>query len=71
MVSANNEWEAPKMSDKMYPPSAELAASAHANAAKYAEMYAASVNDPDAFWGEQGKRLDWIKPYSVGLRTAP
>jgi acetyl-CoA synthetase len=70
MVSANNEWEAPKMSDKMYPPSAELAASAHANAAKYAEMYAASVNDPDAFWGEQGKRLDWIKPYSVVKNTS-
>jgi len=58
------------MSDKMYPPSAELAASAHANAAKYAEMYAASVNDPDAFWGEQGKRLDWIKPYSVVKNTS-
>ncbi|MGR3662374.1 MAG: acetate--CoA ligase, partial [Paracoccaceae bacterium] len=23
------------------------------------------VSDPDAFWGEQGKRLDWIKPYTI------
>jgi acetyl-CoA synthetase len=30
---------------------------------KYADMYAASVSDPEAFWGEQGKRLDWIVPY--------
>ena len=46
---------------KMYPPSADFVANAHIDAAKYEEMYAASVNDPDAFWGEQAKRLDWIK----------
>ena len=28
-------------------------------------MYAASISDPEAFWGEHGKRLDWIKPYTV------
>jgi acetyl-CoA synthetase len=27
-------------------------------------MYAASVADPDAFWGEEGKRIDWITPYT-------
>ena len=27
-------------------------------------MYAASVNNPDAFWAEHGKRLDWIKPFT-------
>jgi len=52
------------MSDTLYPPSAQLAASAHVNAEKYAEMYKASVDDPEAFWGEHGKRLDWIKPYT-------
>jgi len=31
---------------------------------KYREMYQRSLDDPDAFWGEEGKRLDWIKPYS-------
>ena len=36
----------------------------HVDAAKYQEMYAASVADPEAFWAEQGKRIDWIKPYS-------
>ena len=30
--------------------------------AKYQAMYAASIKDPDAFWAEQAKRLDWIKP---------
>ncbi|MDA3887906.1 MAG: acetate--CoA ligase [Allgaiera sp.] len=41
-----------------------FAAQAHIDAARYAEMYQASVTDPDGFWGEQGKRLDWIKPYT-------
>ncbi len=27
-------------------------------------MYDASIADPDAFWAEHGKRIDWIKPYS-------
>ncbi|MEQ8256593.1 MAG: acetate--CoA ligase [Roseovarius confluentis] len=52
------------MSDKTYAPSADFAANAHVDAAKYDEMYAASIKDPEAFWGAQGKRIDWIKPYS-------
>jgi acetyl-CoA synthetase len=28
----------------------------------YARMYRESVEDPDKFWAEQAKRLDWIKP---------
>ena len=47
-----------------YAPSAEMVARAHVDAAKYDAMYAASVNDPDAFWGEHGKRIDWIKPFT-------
>ncbi|MEH6832619.1 MAG: acetate--CoA ligase [Sulfitobacter sp.] len=49
---------------KTYAPSAEMVANAHIDEAKYNEMYAASLADPDAFWGEQGKRIDWIKPYT-------
>lgn len=36
---------------------------------KYEEMYAASVNDPDGFWGEQAKRLDWSKPFTKVKNT--
>ena len=57
------------MSDR-YPPSAELAAAAHADGATYARMYADSVADPEKFWGEQGKRLDWIKPYTKVKNTS-
>jgi len=52
------------MTSPTYPPSAELAANAHVDAAKYDEMYAASINDPEAFWAEHGKRIDWIKPFT-------
>ncbi|MEM8632476.1 MAG: acetate--CoA ligase [Pseudomonadota bacterium] len=51
--------------EKTYPPSADFAASAHADKATYDEMYAASIADPDAFWAEHGKRVDWIKPFST------
>jgi len=52
------------MTDEVYAPRADFSAGAHIDAAKYDEMYAASIADPEAFWGEQGKRLDWIKPYT-------
>ncbi len=49
---------------KTYAPSSEMIAGAHVNADQYDEMYAASVADPDAFWAEHGKRVDWIKPFT-------
>ncbi|WP_371168088.1 acetate--CoA ligase [Aliiroseovarius sp. 2305UL8-7] len=47
--------------DKTYTPSPEFVANAHIDAAKYQEMYAASVNDPEAFWAEHLNRLSWMK----------
>lgn len=41
-----------------------MAAGAHADKATYEAMYAASITDPAAFWGEHGKRIDWIKPFT-------
>ena len=34
------------------------------NAADYARLYEQSTRDPEGFWGEQGKRLDWFTPYT-------
>ncbi|MEP3276445.1 MAG: acetate--CoA ligase [Stappiaceae bacterium] len=58
------------MSDSVFPVPAETARHAHADKAKYEEMYARSVANPDEFWGEHGKRLDWIKPYSKVKNTS-
>jgi acetyl-CoA synthetase len=50
---------------RKYPPPSEIAASAWIDAARYAEMYAASIADPEAFWAEQArKELDWITPFT-------
>ncbi len=32
--------------------------------ADYFRLYQHSLDDPDGFWGEHGKRLDWIEPYT-------
>jgi acetyl-CoA synthetase len=43
---------------------ASAAARALVNAAQYDAMYKKSVEDNAGFWGEQGRRVDWIKPYT-------
>ena len=49
----------------IFPVPADIAGAAKVDNAKYLEMYQASIDDPDAFWGEAGKRLDWFTPYST------
>lgn len=58
------------MSDKTYPVSAEWASRAWIDDAKYQEMYKQSVEDPAGFWGEAGKRIDWMKPYTKVKNTS-
>ena len=52
------------MSEKIYDVPAEWAKRAFVDQAKYREMYARSVSDPNGFWAEQAKRVDWIKPFT-------
>ena len=47
----------------------EIAAKAHIDDARYQAMYKESVEDPDGFWGKQGKRLDWMTPYTKVKNT--
>ena len=53
----------------IYPASDDFVANAHIDAAKYDQMYAASIKDPDSFWAEHGKRIDWIKPFTKVKNT--
>jgi acetyl-CoA synthetase len=48
---------------KFFPVAAEWAKRAWVDEAKYQAMYKQSIDDPVGFWREQGKRIDWIKPY--------
>ncbi len=36
----------------------------------YGKLYRKSVEKPDKFWGKEGKRLDWIKPYTIVKNTS-
>jgi acetyl-CoA synthetase len=57
-------------SEKTFPVSADWAARAWINQDKYQEMYNRSVQDPNGFWGEIGKRIDWMKPYTKVKNTS-
>ncbi len=52
------------MSDQLIPVTAEWAKRAFVDNGKYLDLYKSSVADPVGFWREQGKRVDWIKPYT-------
>jgi acetyl-CoA synthetase len=52
------------MSEKIYDVPAKWATRAFADDSKYREMYARSIQDPNGFWAEQARRLDWMKPFS-------
>ncbi|WP_282094851.1 acetate--CoA ligase [Epibacterium ulvae] len=47
-----------------YAPTEDFVQNTHVDAAKYDVLYAASIEDPEGFWREQGKRVDWIKPFT-------
>ena len=49
------------MAEDLYPVPADFAAKAKVDAARYAADYDRSLNDADAYWLEQAKRLDWVK----------
>jgi len=53
------------MSANVYPVPDDIAKGALIDKAKYDAMYKQSVEDPEGFWGEHGKRIDWIKPYKT------
>jgi acetyl-CoA synthetase len=64
-------WEErKKMSEKVYPVEASWASHAFINDAQYKAMYDHSVKDPQGFWAEAGKRLDWIKPFTKAKNTS-
>jgi len=49
---------------RIYHPTKAQQAAAAITQDDYLAMYQQSISDPDGFWAEQGKRIDWIKPYS-------
>lgn len=50
--------------NRIYPVTDDLAKNSLLTNEEYLTQYQASISDPVTFWGEKGKILDWIKPYS-------
>jgi acetyl-CoA synthetase len=48
----------------IFPVSHQRAVAAGIDAERYAAMYRQSIEDPDAFWREEAKRIDWIEPFT-------
>ena len=55
---------------KVHPVPAEWAKRAFVDEAKYHAMYARSVADPNGFWAEEAKRIDWIRPFTTVKNTS-
>ena len=50
--------------NEIFPVPAGWAQRALVDDSEYKKMYRHSVENPDSFWDEHGKRIDWIKPYT-------
>jgi acetyl-CoA synthetase len=48
----------------LFPVPEKTAKNSYIDNEKYLAMYQKSVDDPESFWAEQGKRIDWLKPYT-------
>ncbi|SQI43826.1 Acetyl-coenzyme A synthetase [Leminorella richardii] len=53
-----------------HPIPAAIADNALINRQQYETMYRQSVEDPDTFWRQQGKAVDWITPYQKVKNTS-
>jgi acetyl-CoA synthetase len=59
------------MSDvKIHPVPDEWAKRAYIDQAGYRALYQRSIDDPDGFWAEQARRIDWIKPFAKVKNTS-
>jgi acetyl-CoA synthetase len=58
------------MSEKVYEVPAEWQKRAYLDDAKYKQMYARSIADPEAFWREQAQRIEWMRPFTRVKNTS-
>jgi acetyl-CoA synthetase len=49
---------------QLYPVTDAALARTYLSNEQYLQMYQQSINEPELFWAEHGRRLDWITPYT-------
>jgi len=52
------------MNDTIFPVPNATAADAHVDAQQYEDLYRASIADPETFWSEHARTIDWIRPFT-------
>ena len=50
--------------EKVYKVLESAKESALINQKDFGDQYQQSISNPDKFWREHGKRIDWVKPYT-------
>lgn len=55
---------------QLYPVPEPIKAQAKIDNDGYNRLYQQSINDPDSFWGEQGRRITWFSPYNTVKNTS-
>ncbi len=52
------------MTDALFPVPEATAVEAHVDAAKFAELYRESIGNPEKFWADHGRTIDWMRPFT-------
>ena len=59
-----NVFESHMHEVRLFPPPAEFSAKARLGSMEeYERMYARSVEDPEGFWGDAARELEWFAPW--------
>jgi acetyl-CoA synthetase len=53
------------MSDTLIPVPQDWRRRAFIDPEAYQKMYARSISDPEGFWRDEARHIDWIKPFSI------
>src|SRR5687767_7292397 len=56
--------------DRVFEPSEAAKSRTWTTAAQYEELYARSIRDPEGFWREHARRIDWIRPFTKVKNTS-
>src|SRR5271156_333512 len=58
------------MADRSVIPLSALPKMGKLDEAEYFRRYKESLEDPNGFWGREGNRIDWIKPYTKVMNAS-
>ncbi|MCF7955026.1 MAG: acetate--CoA ligase [Phycisphaerae bacterium] len=69
MADEKNKMQSLQSEGRKFPPPANIQETAYISSdAQYKEMWEKSIKDPDGFWLEQAKTLDWFKEPTESLK---